>query len=394
MNYWPGRGRQPGRVPRAALRPDRPPSGDGRRDRAAALRLRRLRRAPQHGPLGGHRPARQRVLRALARGRRLARTPPLGGLRVRSRRVVPPRPCIPGDEGGGPVRARLPCRGSRDGGAAVRPVALTGGAVPRRERHPVGPLHEPGRRHADHRRALRPLSPRSRSPRCRRRTSAASCGGRASASRRCASAAVASSRNGARITSSTRRATVTSRTSSPSTRMRRSARGTRRSWRRRHGGRSSSGSRRRPTGRSAGGASRGSRCSGRASARARRPTSSSTGSSARAPESNLLDLSPPGGTNPLTVFQIDGNLGAVAAVAEMLVQSHDGIELLPALPPEWPSGSVEGLRLRGGFEADLAWESGRLVQARLRSTAGAPCAIRSTEPLTVTRGRARRRRAP
>jgi alpha-L-fucosidase 2 len=101
-------------------------------------------------------------------------------------------------------------------------------------------------------------------------------------------------------------------------------------------------------------------------------------------ESSLLDLSPPGGTNPLTVFQIDGNLGAVAAVAEMLVQSHDAIELLPALPPQWPSGDVEGLRLRGGFEADLSWESGRLRHARLRSTVGAPCAIRSPHPLTVT----------
>ncbi len=101
-------------------------------------------------------------------------------------------------------------------------------------------------------------------------------------------------------------------------------------------------------------------------------------------DASLLDLSPPGGTNPLTVFQIDGNLGAVAAVAEMLVQSHDGIELLPALPPEWPSGSVEGLRLRGGFETDLEWEEGRLVRAQLRSVAGAPCAIRSAEPVTVT----------
>jgi len=78
---------------------------------------------------------------------------------------------------------------------------------------------------------------------------------------------------------------------------------------------------------------------------------------------SLLDLSPPGGTNPLTVFQIDGNLGAVAAVCEMLVQSHDGIELLPALPPEWPTGSVSGLRLRGGFEIDLEWRDGSLVRA-------------------------------
>jgi alpha-L-fucosidase 2 len=100
-------------------------------------------------------------------------------------------------------------------------------------------------------------------------------------------------------------------------------------------------------------------------------------------ETSLLDLSPPGGTNPLTVFQIDGNLGAVAAVCEMLVQSHDGIELLPALPPEWPAGSVGGLRLRGGFEADLEWAAGRLVRASLRSAAGARCELRSPIPLTV-----------
>jgi alpha-L-fucosidase 2 len=103
-------------------------------------------------------------------------------------------------------------------------------------------------------------------------------------------------------------------------------------------------------------------------------------------ESSLLDLSPPGGTNPLTVFQIDGNLGAVAAVCEMLVQSHDGIELLPALPPEWPSGSVTGLRLRGGFEVDVEWADGCLVRACLRSAAGARCEIRSPGPLTVACG--------
>jgi alpha-L-fucosidase 2 len=104
----------------------------------------------------------------------------------------------------------------------------------------------------------------------------------------------------------------------------------------------------------------------------------------RSTDQSLLDLSPPGGTNPLTVFQIDGNLGAVAAVCEMLVQSHDGVELLPALPPAWPTGSVTGLRLRGGFECDLEWRDGRLVKAELRSAAGAPCLIRTPLPLTVT----------
>jgi alpha-L-fucosidase 2 len=89
------------------------------------------------------------------------------------------------------------------------------------------------------------------------------------------------------------------------------------------------------------------------------------------------------------VFQIDGNLGAVAAVCEMLVQSHDGIELLPALPPEWPAGSVSGLRLRDGFELALEWGDGAVRRAELRSLAGSGCVIRTRAPLTVTRdGRA------
>ena len=67
------------------------------------------------------------------------------------------------------------------------------------------------------------------------------------------------------------------------------------------------------------------------------------------------------------VFQIDGNLGAAAGMAEALIQSHTGlIHLLPALPPAWRNGCVRGLRARGGVETDMIWEDGRLKEAVLR----------------------------
>lgn len=83
-------------------------------------------------------------------------------------------------------------------------------------------------------------------------------------------------------------------------------------------------------------------------------------------------------------FQIDGNFGYTAGVAEMLLQSHAGyIHLLPAIPDVWSEGSISGLKARGNFELAFSWEAGKLQEAQLLSQAGKTCTLRCAQPFTV-----------
>jgi alpha-L-fucosidase 2 len=98
---------------------------------------------------------------------------------------------------------------------------------------------------------------------------------------------------------------------------------------------------------------------------------------------NLFDTHPP--------FQIDGNFGSIAGISEFFVQSQLGqLQLLPALPAAWKEGSIKGLVARGAFDVDLSWKDSRLVNAQIKSQKGAPCILRTRQPVLIAGVKAKR----
>jgi len=84
----------------------------------------------------------------------------------------------------------------------------------------------------------------------------------------------------------------------------------------------------------------------------------------------------------ILLSRLIGNFGCTSGIAEMLLQSQDGaIHLLPALPDAWKNGSVKGLKARGGFEVDIQWGDGEITAAKIKSSIGGNCRLRSYIPL-------------
>jgi alpha-L-fucosidase 2 len=104
-----------------------------------------------------------------------------------------------------------------------------------------------------------------------------------------------------------------------------------------------------------------------------------TGYSGGGTYANMFDAHPP--------FQIDGNFGCTAGIAEMFVQSHDGaVHILPALPDIWHTGKISGLRTRGGFLVDMEWENKVIKTVKIKSMLGGNLRIRTSMPLTSQNG--------
>jgi alpha-L-fucosidase 2 len=86
-----------------------------------------------------------------------------------------------------------------------------------------------------------------------------------------------------------------------------------------------------------------------------------------------------------TPMQVDGTLGMTAGITEMLIQSHEGaIDLLPALPDEWPEGEMNGVCARGAFEVKMKWQSGKIIRAEILSKQGGICRLRTHVPVSVS----------